>query len=1358
MPQRRPLPFRSRPRIELLEDRSVPAVIASQDGAGIVTVTLNAASDSATLVGTGAAGTTLDVTDNVAASTQSFSGVTGIRVLDAAANGSQSVTFEDDGTGTKIAVSGAIEVTGIETVSVSSANSALQGGSLSVSGASAIALDANVTTSGSAGQSYGGPVTLGGSAITLNAGANGSVAFPQTVNGAAALAVNAGGFTTFTGIVGGTTSLLSITTDAAGSTKLGANIATTGNQTYNDATILTGISITVATSANGDVSFNGTLDGSSSGANSIAINTGGATTFAGLVGTTPLGGLTTDAAGTVRIQANITTIGAQSFNDPATLFGPTIALASTVGANISFNDTLNGNVAGETALTVSTSTGVTTFGGDVGTAAALASITTSEGTGNTVFGPNSSAVRIVRTTGNQTYNDPVRLNASSVTFDSTANGAISFNNTLNATASVTASAIVNTGGITTFAGIVGGNNAISKITTDNAGQTGESTVIRASVNTTSDQTFNDAVSFNPGTGILIQQLASTIGDISFQNTFGGSSAVPVTIKAGADIVLAGDGTFTASGSRLNMQAGATGSGAYAISSGRTFRADVQVWQAGDGAGGLTTAAIDIVTDAPAFRDAGGANAPKTFVLRSDGAITDATIPAAAQFGPAVPANYSIISDDSTLTLTTTSDLAGFGTSNLTLASAQVLTLGATINAPAGIVRLRSTSAAVNQTGGGIAASGLGVRSGTATTLTGANAITGPFAALATTSNIQFTNGSPYSIGSIGADPLSLVFSSTAGVAAAAGNVTFTQSGANALDINVAAPVSGSTVTATGGTADDKITVNFALGASLANGLVFNGNGGNDRLNLSDSGGATAHTYAVGSTFTRDSGAVVSYSGVEIVAVTGGSAADTFNVTPDATAAITVTGGNPTGTSGDKLNLTFAGATNPTLSASKLADGFQGTATFGNRAAVSFSQVESIAPQADIQVTASAAPQRIPATATSTITVVVKNAGPDAATGVAFNQDFPTGATFAWTAVASSGSSVAAAGGTGNINTTMDLILNGTVTFTITVTPTANSLGTLTTTATASSSSAAFDSDTSNNSATVSVVVEPTALTAVGAGAGSGPHVKAYNADGSQRFSFFAYDPSFLGGVTVATGDVNGDGVEDIVTGAATTASHVKVFDGATGATLASFFAFPGFSGGVNVAVAGGDVVVGAGAGGGPVFAGYDIGSTVTQTFSLFAFDPSFRGGVQVAGSENLIAVAPGAGGSAHVRVFDAATRAPISSYLALPANVSTGVNIAMGKVGVTETVIVGAGAGAAPFVVTTEAATGNVIGSVLAFPTSFTGGVRVATTTTPAGQAGTAYAAGPGGAPRVRILGPNNSPALDFFAFDPSFTGGIYVG
>ncbi|MFO0805762.1 MAG: hypothetical protein U0791_21885 [Gemmataceae bacterium] len=953
----------------------------------------------------------------------------------------------------------------------------------------------------------------------------------------------------------------------------------------------------------------------------------------------------------------------------------------------------------------------------------------------------------------------MRLNAASVTFASTSNGNITFNSTLNGTTGVNANAVINTGGLTSFVGIVGGTVPLNALTTDNGGQTGEATAVRASVTVTGDVAFNDAVNFTPGTGVTSQQVASTIGDITFGNTFGSESAIPVTIKAGADITLNGNGTFSANGSRLNMQAGATGVGAYHVSAGRTFRADTQTWQAGDGSGGLSSAAIDLVTNAPAFRDAGGTNAPKTFVLRQDGALADPAIPAVAQFGSAPPANYSIFSDDSTLTLNTTTALAGFGTANLTLASAQAMTLGVTINAPTGIVRLRSTSANINQTAGGISAAGLGVRSGTATSLNGNNAITGTFAALATTSSLQFANGSPYTIGSIGADPLSLNFPSTSGVAAAAGTVTLAQTGSNALDITVAAPLSGSTVTATDGTADDKITVNYSLGATLSNGLVFNGNGGVDTLAFTDAGATTAHTYAVGSTYTRDSGAVVTYSGVEIVSVAGGTAADTFNVTPDATAAITVTGGNPTGTTGDKLSLTLAGATNPSLNATKLADGFQGTATFGNRAAVSFSQVESVAPQTDIQVTATAAPQRIPSSGTSTITVVVKNAGPDAATGVAFDQLFPTGATFAWTAVASSGSSVAATSGTGAIHTTMDLILNGTVTFTITVTPNASFLGSLTTTATAASGTTTFDSDSSNNSATTTVVVEATSLLAVGAGAGAGPHVKVYNADGTQRFSFFAYAPSFTGGVTVATGDVNGDGVEDIVTGAATSASHVKVFDGATGAEIASFYAFPGFAGGVNVAVAGGDVIVGAGNGGGPVFAGYHLaGGSVTQTFSLYAFDPGFRGGVRVAGSENLIAVAAGPTGSSHVRVFDAATRVERSSFYAFPQNMTAGVNIAMGKSGNTETVIVGAGTGATPAVVTVEATTGNIIGSALAFNSNFTGGVRVASTTTPSGQAGVVYAAGPGGAPRVRVLNSAGTTSLDFFAFDPSFLGGIYVG
>jgi hypothetical protein len=50
-------------------------------------------------------------------------------------------------------------------------------------------------------------------------------------------------------------------------------------------------------------------------------------------------------------------------------------------------------------------------------------------------------------------------------------------------------------------------------------------------------------------------------------------------------------------------------------------------------------------------------------------------------------------------------------------------------------------------------------------------------------------------------------------------------------------------------------------------------------------------------------------------------------------------------------------------------------------------------------------------------------------------------------------------------------------------------------------------------------------------------------------------------VRVGAGDVDGDGLDDIITGAeAPVGGHVKAFSGATGAELASFIAYPGFAG------------------------------------------------------------------------------------------------------------------------------------------------------------------------------------------------------
>src|SRR5207248_1252473 len=94
------------------------------------------------------------------------------------------------------------------------------------------------------------------------------------------------------------------------------------------------------------------------------------------------------------------------------------------------------------------------------------------------------------------------------------------------------------------------------------------------------------------------------------------------------------------------------------------------------------------------------------------------------------------------------------------------------------------------------------------------------------------------------------------------------------------------------------------------------------------------------------------------------------------------------------------------------------------------------------------------------------------------------------------------------------------------------------------------------------------IIAVGAGPGAGPNVKVFDArTGTEVRSFFAYDQGFTGGVRVATGDVNGDGVVDIITGAGPGGPpQVRAFDGRTLAERASFLAYGiGYSGGIFVA-------------------------------------------------------------------------------------------------------------------------------------------------------------------------------------------------
>ena len=88
----------------------------------------------------------------------------------------------------------------------------------------------------------------------------------------------------------------------------------------------------------------------------------------------------------------------------------------------------------------------------------------------------------------------------------------------------------------------------------------------------------------------------------------------------------------------------------------------------------------------------------------------------------------------------------------------------------------------------------------------------------------------------------------------------------------------------------------------------------------------------------------------------------------------------------------------------------------------------------------------------------------------------------------------------------------------------------------------------------------------GAGSGGGPQVRIFKANGKVISSFMAYDKNFRGGVNIAVGDVDGDGSNEIITGAGSGGGpQVKIFN-ASGKLKGSFMAYDkNFREGISVA-------------------------------------------------------------------------------------------------------------------------------------------------------------------------------------------------
>jgi hypothetical protein len=269
---------------------------------------------------------------------------------------------------------------------------------------------------------------------------------------------------------------------------------------------------------------------------------------------------------------------------------------------------------------------------------------------------------------------------------------------------------------------------------------------------------------------------------------------------------------------------------------------------------------------------------------------------------------------------------------------------------------------------------------------------------------------------------------------------------------------------------------------------------------------------------------------------------------------------------------------------------------------------------------------------------------------------------------------------------------------------------------------AFHAVSTSNSVVVTNVARR--IVAVGSPAGVGSSITVFDTATGLVLRRFDPFPGFNGGVHVAVGDVNADGIPDVVaTPGAGGSPFVRVFDLSTGTAIRNFFAFDtAFRGGLSVALAdvdgdgAQDIIVGAGPGGGPhvkVFSG----RTGLLFSSFFAYDTRFRGGVNVAGGEVTgdgladIITAPMSPGGPQINVFSGRFGSLERSFFGFTPTFRGGM-----QVGVTDfngdgvgEIVTAPGAGALPQVQIFSSGANAAIGSFIAGSQFATGGLNLST-------------------------------------------------
>jgi uncharacterized repeat protein (TIGR01451 family) len=343
--------------------------------------------------------------------------------------------------------------------------------------------------------------------------------------------------------------------------------------------------------------------------------------------------------------------------------------------------------------------------------------------------------------------------------------------------------------------------------------------------------------------------------------------------------------------------------------------------------------------------------------------------------------------------------------------------------------------------------------------------------------------------------------------------------------------------------------------------------------------------------------------------------------------------------------------------------------------------------------------------TFTYTIVVSNSGPSTMIDGVVNDPLPSQvATASWTASYTAGSSGSLSGSGGITNEKITLLPGGSATFLLTVTIRPDAFGQMDNTVTLTPPAGASINPESVLSATdTNFGPEPPASigAAIVVGSDDGcngpPWVRVIDPNSGVELSrFLAYDSRFRGSVRVATGDVTGDGVAEIITAPSRNAiGEVRVFQrNLLGAAQQN---------------------------------GLSEWTELTQ-YRTLAFGPKYRGGVEVAVADidgdrvNDIVTAMSIR-SGMVNVFkvtlnggDPVANSPFKSFRGAPAGTNNGVMISAGNYinsglpGDTAEIAVGTNSGTRALVrIFDVSGTPTVIRSFKPFANNFRGGVTLST-------------------------------------------------